>query len=122
MVLSAVMREGITDGRCGFHDEARHGAVEAGAPALAGNHLPGLEFLRVLAEVPDIALAILRVVAEVFLRLFAGEGHVVLDNDAGHAGDLYGPVGDRNNPVRELAVLLPAVGEGRPRRQRVPGI
>src|SRR5512132_650644 len=65
VILRVVMNEGVADGWCRLHDEAGQGSVETGAPAFGGNDLPALDLLRILTEVPDVALTILRVIIEV---------------------------------------------------------
>src|SRR5207244_5391507 len=98
---------GVADDWLGLHEDAGHGAVDAGPPAALGAHdVPvRVELLGVLAEVPDVARLVLDVVVERRLLEHAPEPELVVHDDAGDAGDDLRPSGHRRDVLRPLAVL-----------------
>src|SRR4051812_2681186 len=112
------------DSRMREHHDARLGAVAARLPRTRlGHGLAVVVLGRVLAHVPDVALAVLRVVVERVLDQSAVLGRPVVDHahdDAG--GDPLRPVRDghddalRHSARRRLAVDPARAGLHRPER------
>src|SRR5436190_5443073 len=98
------------------HEDARLRAVDPRAPGPFGaRHLAGRgELGGRLAEVPDAPLAILGVPVGRPLLQDASLEELVLDAHTGHAEDAADPVSDPVYVHGRLAVLRPAVAEGRP--------
>jgi len=85
-------------------------AREPGARAV--DLAPGQELSRVLAQVPDVAVVILRVVVEGLLQeLRWGLVDVVADDGRGDPRDVLGPAGDVHPVELFLPVLDPSVHE-----------
>src|SRR5215212_81855 len=95
--------------RMAREEDAGAGAVAAGLPgALARDHVAvAVELLGVLAEVPDVAVVILRVPVVGDLPRLAVSQHHVMDHGGPHAQDPLGPVHDAH-PVGEPAVPVDA--------------
>src|SRR5262245_66404140 len=115
---------GTAGRRLGGHVDPGRGAVAARAPgALGADDAPvRVQLRRRLAEVPDIAAAVLRVPVGRALGEPALEVETVLDDDAGRAVDRLRPVRDGDDVARGLAVLHAAVDVDGAGPQREPGI
>jgi hypothetical protein len=103
IVLLAVA---VADPGAGLHDDARFGAVLAGLPGALGADPQAVPVrLGVLAEVPDVALAVLGVLVEGVLDEPAVSGDPVVHDHGGHAEDPLGAAGDLDGD--RLRPLLP---------------
>ncbi len=113
----------VADRRLRLHHEPRLGTVNAGLPgALRAGHPAVLELPRRLAEVPDVAVVVLRVPVESLLGRLSGEEEPVMDDGARDAEDLLRLCRDRDDVARPLAVLRPPVDESRPGPEREPRV
>jgi hypothetical protein len=109
LALRVLLPVGEPDLGIGRHRDSGLGAVDAGLPRPGGrDDRAALQLLRVLAEVPDVAVAILGVpVPRVLHDPTVGADDVVHDGRL-DAEDRARPVGDRHHdpPEAALAVLL----------------
>src|SRR5215510_3697944 len=104
----------------GLHDDAGCGAIDAGMPGSLSADLAVLKCLRILAEVPDVSVLVLREIIEGILFQNTANRCHVSDDGAGHAINHLGVASDL-----EIIDGLPvgAQGhEGRPRFQGHEGI
>jgi hypothetical protein len=93
----------IADARMGFHNNSRFVAVDASHErTLNGSDQAILEFVRVFAEVPDIALSILGKPIKGIFCYLSVRSHRIVDFDAPDTED--GPGAVRH---RELACSKP---------------
>src|SRR5204862_6371950 len=120
--LQVLLTVDTADDGMSRHEDPRLGAVAAGRPAaLAGfDAAVRVELRGRLAEVPDVALLVLRV--PVGRPLLAPPVHVqaVTDRDALSTRDAPCPLRDEDDVTGPLAVLDPGVDPTRARKQRVP--
>src|SRR5262249_2949379 len=97
----------IVNLRMRFHDNPRLRPINASPPRpLGGYHMAmPIEFLGVLSEIPDVAVAVLREIVERILLQDATHKDSVVDYPTGHSGDDYRSICNRKL-ISFLAQLL----------------
>ncbi len=90
LALVGLLAGGVAHTRVGFHDDPRLRAVLAGLERARGPHdLAVLGVLRLLPEVPDVALPVLGEPVQGLLDQLPVDGDPVPEDDAGYAVSLW---------------------------------
>src|SRR5712691_1411846 len=109
----------VPDARIGFHHDAGLRAFDSGLPRpVAANPLAVDEVRRVLAEVPDVPMLVLRVPVEGLLLTLAPDQYLIEDDGRTDAEDHLRLVRDEDGNPARLSFLGPAEEEGRARSER----
>src|SRR5215813_3257466 len=109
----------IADDRIRLHDDSRFVVIHArGEGASQGDRTPIFKFGCILAEIPNVALLVLRIPIEGIFRQHAIEINYIVDLSAGDAHDHFGFVGDDEIVVNKAILTLPFVKKGLTRWQR----
>src|SRR3954454_13746327 len=124
LALVVLLAARVADLRVGGHEDAGAGAVDVRLPrpGRAGHMTVAIELGRLLAEVPDVATAILAVpIGRTFLQP-AAKVEPIMDDHAGGAGDRLDLVRDGHDVARTLAVFDTRVDVAGAGLEREPGV